>query len=109
MAERVEVVEAVEGGVDVGLGDELVVDGGVPFVEQQDIVASCCRLDPPLGYIPPGGMLSRTDDHRAKGSGEPMNALLHMLRTAGSMTWEITWALILGFLLSAIVQALVSK
>ncbi|WP_225094493.1 permease [Streptomyces sp. CoH27] len=38
-----------------------------------------------------------------------MNALLHMLRTAGSMTWEITWALILGFLLSAIVQALVSK
>ena len=28
---------------------------------------------------------------------------------AGSMTWEITWALILGFALSAVVQALVSQ
>jgi hypothetical protein len=31
------------------------------------------------------------------------------LSFAGGMTWEILWALILGFLLSAIVQALVSK
>ncbi|WP_020647399.1 permease [Amycolatopsis balhimycina] len=31
------------------------------------------------------------------------------LALAGSMTWEILWALILGFLLSAIVQAVVRK
>ena len=31
------------------------------------------------------------------------------LSFAGGMTWEILWALILGFLISAIVQALVSK
>jgi uncharacterized protein len=38
-----------------------------------------------------------------------MHAVLHMLRIAGSMTWEIVWALILGFFLSAVVQALVPK
>src|SRR6266851_3652036 len=31
------------------------------------------------------------------------------LSFAGGMTWEILWALILGFLISALVQALVSK
>src|SRR5436190_22614986 len=31
------------------------------------------------------------------------------LSFAGGMSWEILWALILGFLISAIVQALVSK
>jgi uncharacterized membrane protein YraQ (UPF0718 family) len=31
------------------------------------------------------------------------------LSFAGGMTWEILWALVLGFLISAIVQALVSK
>src|SRR2546429_1325699 len=40
-------------------------------------------------------------------------ALLHQLGRAlsfaGGMTWEILWALVLGFLISAIVQALVSK
>ena len=36
-------------------------------------------------------------------------AALHALRLAFGMTWEITWALILGFTLSAIVQAVVSK
>src|SRR6266481_1233375 len=40
-------------------------------------------------------------------------AVLHQLGRAlsfaGGMTWEILWALILGFLISAIVQALVSK
>jgi uncharacterized membrane protein YraQ (UPF0718 family) len=34
-----------------------------------------------------------------------MRAILHALSIAGSMTWEITWALILGFALSAVVQA----
>jgi hypothetical protein len=38
-----------------------------------------------------------------------MHAVLRALSIAGSMTWEITWALILGFGLSAIVQALVRK
>jgi uncharacterized protein len=40
-------------------------------------------------------------------------AVLHQLGRAlsfaGGMTWEILWALILGFLISAVVQALVSK
>ena len=38
-----------------------------------------------------------------------MAAIGHALLITGSMAWEITWALILGFGLSAIVQALVSK
>ncbi len=36
------------------------------------------------------------------------SGLLHALRLAFGMTWEITWALILGFTLSAIVRS-VSK
>jgi uncharacterized protein len=35
--------------------------------------------------------------------------LLHALRLAFGMTWEITWALILGFALAAIAQSVVSK
>jgi len=35
--------------------------------------------------------------------------VVRALRLAFGMTWEITWALILGFTLSAIVQAVVSK
>jgi uncharacterized protein len=38
-----------------------------------------------------------------------MGAIVHALALAGSMTWEILWALILGFALSAIVQAVVRK
>src|SRR4051794_17636599 len=38
-----------------------------------------------------------------------MAALGHALKLAGSMTWEILWALILGFTLSAVVQALVRR
>jgi uncharacterized membrane protein YraQ (UPF0718 family) len=36
-------------------------------------------------------------------------ALADALRVAGSMTWEILWALILGFALSAVVQAVVRR
>uniref|UniRef100_E6PXX0 Permease n=1 Tax=mine drainage metagenome TaxID=410659 RepID=E6PXX0_9ZZZZ len=36
-------------------------------------------------------------------------AILHALAMAGTMAWEILWALILGFSLSAVVQAVVSK
>jgi uncharacterized membrane protein YraQ (UPF0718 family) len=38
-----------------------------------------------------------------------MRAVGHALALAGSMTWEILWALILGFALSAVVQAVVPK
>src|SRR6266852_1658312 len=38
-----------------------------------------------------------------------MRAIVHALSITGSMTWEITWALILGFGLSAVVQAVVRK
>jgi uncharacterized protein len=37
------------------------------------------------------------------------NALLHAMRVTGSMTWQITWSLILGFTLSAVIEALVRK
>jgi hypothetical protein len=38
-----------------------------------------------------------------------LHALGHALAIAGSMTWQILWALILGFTLSAAVQALIRK
>jgi uncharacterized membrane protein YraQ (UPF0718 family) len=38
-----------------------------------------------------------------------LHATGHALQVAGSMTWEITWALILGFALSAMVQAVVRR
>jgi uncharacterized membrane protein YraQ (UPF0718 family) len=38
-----------------------------------------------------------------------MHAVGHALSITGSMTWEILWALILGFGLSAVVQALVRR
>ncbi|AZP22323.1 permease [Streptomyces aquilus] len=38
-----------------------------------------------------------------------MDAIWHALSIAGSMTWEVTWALILGFTLSAVVQAVVRR
>jgi uncharacterized protein len=40
---------------------------------------------------------------------EAARAVGHALVLAGSMTWEILWALILGFALSAVVQAVVRK
>jgi uncharacterized membrane protein YraQ (UPF0718 family) len=38
-----------------------------------------------------------------------MGWMWHALAIAGSMTWEILWALILGFALSAVVQAVVRR
>ncbi|BBZ14618.1 membrane protein [Mycobacterium branderi] len=38
-----------------------------------------------------------------------MGAVLHALGLAGSMAWEILWALVLGFALSAVVQSLVRR
>ncbi len=43
------------------------------------------------------------------GKGAQMGAIGHALAIAGSMTWEILWALILGFALSAVVQAVVRR
>jgi uncharacterized membrane protein YraQ (UPF0718 family) len=40
---------------------------------------------------------------------ETVGAITHALGITGSMTWQITWALILGFTLSAIIQAVVRK
>jgi uncharacterized membrane protein YraQ (UPF0718 family) len=38
-----------------------------------------------------------------------LDAIGHALAVAGSMTWQITWSLILGFTLSGVVQALVRR
>jgi len=38
-----------------------------------------------------------------------LDALGHALAVAGSMTWDVAWSLILGFALSAIVQAVVRR
>jgi uncharacterized membrane protein YraQ (UPF0718 family) len=38
-----------------------------------------------------------------------IHALGHALTISGSMTWEILWALILGFALSAVVQAVIRR
>jgi uncharacterized protein len=37
------------------------------------------------------------------------HGLLHALGVAGSMTWQVTWSLVLGFTLSAIIESLVKK
>jgi uncharacterized protein len=37
------------------------------------------------------------------------DAIKHWLAATGSMTWQITWSLILGFTLSAIIESLVRK
>src|SRR5262245_60045806 len=38
-----------------------------------------------------------------------LDALGHALATAGSMAWQITWSLILGFTLSGVVQAVIRR
>jgi uncharacterized membrane protein YraQ (UPF0718 family) len=38
-----------------------------------------------------------------------LDALGHALALAGSMTWQVTWSLILGFTLSAVVQAVIRR
>jgi uncharacterized membrane protein YraQ (UPF0718 family) len=41
--------------------------------------------------------------------GDLGSAVAHALRVTGSMAWQITWSLILGFALSAAIEALVRK
>lgn len=38
-----------------------------------------------------------------------LDAIVHALRVTGTMTWDILWALIFGFVLAAVIQSLVSK
>jgi uncharacterized membrane protein YraQ (UPF0718 family) len=38
-----------------------------------------------------------------------LSAVGHALRVAGLMTWQVTWSLILGFTLSAVIESLVRK
>jgi uncharacterized protein len=38
-----------------------------------------------------------------------LDAVGHALTVAGGMTWQITWSLLLGFILSAVIQALVRR
>jgi hypothetical protein len=38
-----------------------------------------------------------------------LDALGHALAVTGTMTWEITWSLILGFTLAAVIQALIRR
>ena len=38
-----------------------------------------------------------------------LTAIGHALALTSSMTWEILWALILGFALSAVIQAVVRR
>src|SRR6478672_2684867 len=41
--------------------------------------------------------------------GTAWEAIGHWLATTAAMTWQITWSLILGFTLSAIIESLVRK
>jgi uncharacterized membrane protein YraQ (UPF0718 family) len=51
----------------------------------------------------------RGGDDRRAGHERMIDAVVHALSVAFGMTWEILWPLILGFTLSGIVQAVVSK
>lgn len=74
----------------------------------------------PVGYILPrwGGPAARTlargiaernTEAEDRVAGKVLAAAGHALALAGSMTWEILWALVLGFALSAVVQAVVRR
>lgn len=52
---------------------------------------------------------ARSAGHPDFQEADVIDAMGHALLVAASMTWEILWALILGFALSAVVQAVVRK
>jgi uncharacterized protein len=54
-------------------------------------------------------MIDGGQESGAPVTGKLLAAIEHALALAGSMTWEILWALILGFALSAVVQAVVRR
>jgi uncharacterized protein len=89
-------------------------------------LASLCRLrqisgnhgwthdrDTRLAIYPPGVYQRSQGGRKVEVVGvvvkEAAGAAGHALALAGSMTWEILWALILGFALSAVVQAVVRR
>ncbi|MBV9352649.1 MAG: permease [Mycobacterium sp.] len=55
----------------------------------------------------PGSL--RNAQTKVEGTVEVLGAIGHALALAGSMTWEILWALVVGFALSAVVQAVVRR
>jgi len=80
----------------------------------------CPILDRPPKQLPGGRPSTHVSDptelrsrgrvtREAAGMNRIWHGLLDALGAAGSMTWQVTWSLILGFTLSAIVQALVRK
>ena len=62
-----------------------------------------------MGWIDGAGLAASRHAGDNEGSEAAMGWLWHALTIAGSMTWEILWALILGFALSAVVQAVVRR
>ena len=64
--------------------------------------------DTPWGYLD-GAKIGTTAEVEGVVLKEAAGAVGHALVLAGSMTWEILWALILGFALSAVVQAVVRR
>jgi uncharacterized protein len=61
------------------------------------------------GHADGGDRGSRTAELEGVVVNEAVRAVGHALALAGSMTWEILWALIVGFALSAVVQAVVRR
>src|SRR5215469_17879375 len=57
----------------------------------------------------PAGVCQRSPLRRESISMRLLNELGRALLEAGSMTWQITWSLILGFTLSAVIQAVVRR
>ncbi|WP_142275141.1 permease [Mycobacterium paraseoulense] len=53
--------------------------------------------------------MGRRGHHKGRIGALVLAAVGHALAVAGSMTWEILWALIVGFALSAVVQAVVRR
>ena len=64
--------------------------------------------DTPWGYLE-WAKIGTTAEVEGLVLKEAAGAVGHALALAGSMTWEILWALILGFALSAVVQAVVRR
>src|ERR1017187_3060820 len=74
-------------------------------------IRNSCPAAVPLRTPPTGLKLRSTSrvTRESAGMNRIWHGILDAFGAAGSMTWQVTWSLILGFTLSAIVQALVRK